>query len=108
MVTTATLPPHAADTRGSLSSVSSVARAAPLRASDVSGVAPALILTAEYDTLRDEGEVYAERLAAAGVEVEHRRYPGQIHCFYRMGAVTDGAWVCLDDCAAALCGAFAG
>ena len=81
-------------------------RAAPLRASDVSGVAPALILTAEYDTLRDEGDAYAERLAAAGVEVEHRRYSGQVHCFYRMGAVTDAAWACLDECSAALGRAF--
>lgn len=82
-------------------------RASPLRAPDLGGVAPAMVLTAEYDTLRDEGDAYARRLAEAQVPVDHRRYPGQIHCFYRLGAVTDQAWACLDDCAAGLRGAFA-
>ena len=81
--------------------------ASPLRAADLSGLAPALVLTAEYDTLRDEGDAYAARLETSGVEVEHRCYPGQIHCFYRLGAVTDQAGECLDDCAAALRRAFA-
>jgi len=56
-------------------------RASPLRASSLAGQPPAMIVTAGFDPLRDEGRAYGDRLRAAGVEVVHREYPGQIHAF---------------------------
>lgn len=53
----------------------------PLRAEDVSGLPPAVILTAEHDVLRDEGEAYAARLVECGTEVHFRRFEGQLHAF---------------------------
>ena len=72
-------------------------RLSPLRHPDLSGLPPAVIVTAEYDPLRDEGEAYATALTEAGVEVDVRRFDGMIHGFFDMGNYSPGAQAAVDE-----------
>jgi acetyl esterase len=74
----------------------------PLRAADLSGLPPALIVTAEFDPLRDEGRDYARRLRAAGVTVEHVHLDDQMHGFLLQETTVDRARRAVDYFADAL------
>ncbi|MDG3002926.1 alpha/beta hydrolase [Paludisphaera mucosa] len=80
--------------------------ASPLRAADFSNLPPALVITAGYDVLRDEGERYAARLDAAGTPVRLSRYPGMIHGFLRRYPFFAEGRRAVDEVAGALRGAF--
>jgi len=69
----------------------------PLRALRLAGLPPALIMSAEYDVLRDEAETYGKRLAAAGVKVWIKRYRGMTHGFVRLQNFVDVARIGMDD-----------
>ncbi len=77
-------------------------RVSPLRTGDLSGVAPALIYTAGFDPLRDEGIAYANKLRGAGVKTIHRTFDSLIHGFVGMGAVVQAAARAMDDIVAGL------
>ncbi len=74
----------------------------PARADSLGGLPPALVVTAEFDPLRDEGEAYAAAMTAAGVDVVAKRYDGFLHDFLlTLGATPSGAGI-IDDIAAAV------
>jgi acetyl esterase len=71
---------HVLDIYGGPAAAQSNPELFPIQAKDVSGLPPALIITAEFDMLRDEGMAYAEKLRKAGVPVTYKCFPHQIHC----------------------------
>jgi acetyl esterase len=64
-------------------------RVSPLRAPSLAGLPPALVVTAGFDPLRDEGDAYARRLREAGVRVDHVCYGGMLHGFAPMGRLIE-------------------
>lgn len=81
--------------------------ASPFRAPDLRNLPPTLIITAEFDVLRDEGEAYGERLRQAGVSTTISRYEGMVHEFFGLAGMVGKAKDALDEAATALKKAFA-
>ena len=77
-------------------------QASPLLHADLSGLPPALVITAGFDPLRDEGRQYADALSAAGSPAQYVCFERQIHGFITMGRLLDEAHTAVDLCAAAL------
>jgi acetyl esterase len=71
--------------------------ASPLRAATLAGLPPALVMTAEYDPLRDEGEDYAEAMRKSGVSVEMKRWDGMNHGFFFFPGIVDKSTEAIDE-----------
>jgi acetyl esterase len=82
-------------------------RASPALAEDLGGLPPALVYTAEYDPLRDDGDAYAAALEAAGVPVIHRRFDGLVHGFFALGPLSGAAQAAVEQVCDDLRGALA-
>jgi acetyl esterase len=82
-------------------------RAAPGLAPDLLGLPPAIVLTAEFDPVRDQGRAYVDRLREAGVPVRHTDYPGMIHGWVNMYMAVDDGRTGLEEVASAIREAFA-
>src|SRR2546423_11324533 len=76
--------------------------AAPRQGDHPSGLPPAIVVTPEFDPLRDEGEAYANRLVQAGVDTSLSRYDGMFHGFFSMSAFIDRARDAVDEVTAAV------
>ncbi len=74
----------------------------PIKAKSLSGLPPAMVITAECDPIRDQGEAYAQRLKESGVPVELKRYDGAIHAFFNLAGVIDSGKQAIEDAGAAL------
>jgi acetyl esterase len=77
-------------------------RVSPLLASDLSSLPSALVITAEYDVLADQGRSYAERLGASGVPVTHICHPGMLHDFVILPALFTPAREVIDQITSSL------
>jgi len=77
-------------------------RASPLLAPSLAGLPPALVITAGFDPLLDEGRAYAERLAREGVKTAYREYPDMVHGFLLLGGALDTANAAVEACCGAL------
>lgn len=76
-------------------------RASPLLADSHGGVAPALVITAEFDPLRDQGKAYADKLEADGVDVTYTNYDGMVHVFFQLGPICDAGKAAITQVASA-------
>jgi acetyl esterase len=76
--------------------------ASPIKAESLAGLPPAMVITAECDPIRDQGEAYAQRLRESGVPVSAKRYEGAIHVFFNLAGVVDSGQQAIADAGAAL------